>query len=265
VVGLLWSVSPAQAGPSGGDSPVTEEQLEYSKELFAQGEEAMANKDYQLAINKYSEAYRYAPHLHLFTYNIASAAEAAGDCRTAHYYFGQFLALVPEHPERKKVEKKVEKMTTTCPIDQESSEVVSTKSREERDRDRAKNERSRSMNEALAGLMTGQQMYEAGAKRFKDSKAFKKAASRKKRYAKRMKRMLKSHGVKVEVPESSAPQLPGDLKAACKAARIHEQRTIKALESVLEVFDTSESYRVINRFLRRAEKKDLPAFEDCSK
>lgn len=258
----------AAAGPSKkkkSDSPVTEEQLEYSKQLFGEGEEAMAAKDYATAMAKYKEAYRYAPHLHLFNYNIASAAEAAGDCRSAHYYFGQFLALVEEHPERKKVEKKVEGMATECPIDTDSTEVVSGKSQEDRKKERALQQQDRAMNEALAALRTGQLLYGAAAKRFTTQKAFKRAAGRKKRHAKRMAKLLANHNVSVETGESSSPQVPDDPKAACKAAKVHERRTINALEKVLEVWDTSESYRVVRRFLRAADRRDLPAFEDCAR
>lgn len=244
---------------------MTEEQLNYSKQLFAEGEKAMKQKDFATALLKYQEAYRYAPHLHLFTYNIAVAAEAAGDCKSAHYYFGLFLSRVPEHPERKRVTKKVETLQETCPYDHETSEVVSSEEREERDEERALEEEHRAMNDALRELQTAEQLYGSAGTRFGNIKAFSRAAKRKGRHARRLAKLADKHGVPSQDGTPESATVPDNPQKACRVARAQEKRTIEALEKVLDYYDTREAYRVVNRFLRAADRRDLPAFEDCAR
>ncbi len=243
---------------------MSDEQLEYSKQLYAEGEKAMKDKDFTTALTKYKEAYRYAPHLHLFTYNIAVAAEAAGDCKTAQTYYVMFLDLVMEHPELGKAEKKVEQLRAECPFDQETEEVVSSQSREDRARERVALEKARAMNGALQELTAAERLYKASAERFTQTKAFKRTASRKRRHARRMKKLLTSHEVEADLSDPPPVELAGDAAQACRQARTQEKRLIRALEEVRDAYDTNESYRVVSRFLRAAETRDLPAFEGCA-
>ena len=83
---------------------------------------------YEKAVAAYQEGYRYAPHLHVFTFNIASAAEAGGDCRTALTYYQMFVDLVAEHPKRRTAKKKVTALEQECRFDEESEEMVTSSS-----------------------------------------------------------------------------------------------------------------------------------------
>jgi hypothetical protein len=78
-----------------------------------------------------------------------------------------------------------------------------------------------------------------------------------------MAKLLESHGIKIEDREVPVPELPDDLKKACRAAKVQENRTLRALELVLEKWDTPESYRVVSRILRTAES-DADRFQGCS-
>jgi hypothetical protein len=260
---LLGVLASAAVGPGGPGAKVTKEQLEYSKKMFAEGDEAMKKGDYQTAYTKFADGYRYAPHLHAFTYNIAAAAEALGDCKLAKRYYQMFVDLVPEHPERGKVKKKLAEYQKTCIEDEESTDVVTTKAVAARKADREEAEAKRSLNEVLFQLRVAGAAYADGKTRFPKSKAFRGPARRKKWHAKRMAKLLDNHGVEQEERDVPAPQLPAELEAACRIAKVQENRTIRALELALEKWDTDEAYRILNRFIRKAEA-DLDRFESCS-
>ena len=148
-------------GPSGPGAKVTKEQLEYSKQMFGEGEAAMEASDYATALAKFQEGYRYAPHLHVFTYNIASAADALGDCRSAFTYYRMFLDLVPEHPKRKEVEARYAELEGSCQFDQETEEVNSAPEQGEQTVKREERAAIRAMNEAYGTIRSTQQLYDA--------------------------------------------------------------------------------------------------------
>ena len=89
------------------DKSLKEQQIDYAKELYQQGEEALGKRDYKTAVAKFEEAYRYAPDLHVFNFNIANAAFAGGNCAKAKTYFQRFLDTVPDHPERTSAQEKL--------------------------------------------------------------------------------------------------------------------------------------------------------------
>lgn len=250
-------------GPAGEGAKVTKEQLEYSKKLFAEGDAAMKKGDYQTAYTKFAEGYRYAPHLHAFTYNIAAAAEALGDCKIAKQYYQMFYDLVPAHPERKKVKKKLDDYKTTCIEDAESTEVVSTESSAKRKQDREQAEQDRSLNEALFQLRVAAAAYADGKTRFPKSKSFRAPTRRKKRAVKRMAKLLASYSVEEEKRDVPQPELPSELESACRVAKVQENRTLRALELAMEKFDTDDAYRVMSRIVRSGER-DLEKFKECS-
>jgi hypothetical protein len=256
---------PAEKSAKSGDgAKITKEQLEYSKQMFAEGEAAMAKGDYQTAYTKFAEGYRYAPHLHAFTYNIAASAEALGDCKIAKRYYQMFVDLVPEHPERKKVQKKLEGYQKTCIEDAESSEVASAEVPKADKADRLKAEADRAMNEALFQLRVAYAAYANGKTRFKGkTKAFGAPSRHKKRHVKKMAKLLGDYGIKVEEREVPEPELPLELEAACRIAKVQENRTLRALELAMEKFDAADAYRIMDRFVIVGER-DLEKFEGCS-
>ena len=153
----------------------------------------MQKGDYTGAIAKYHEAYRYAPHLHLFNYNIAAAADAMGDCKTARTYYQRFVDLVDKHPERKAVQKKLKSYGNECIADAESSAIVSTEGSKETPKskktsaDRAQAEADRAMNEALFQMRVAAAVYkDAKAKHKKKTRTFNFPALRKKWNARRL-------------------------------------------------------------------------------
>ncbi len=82
-----------------------------AKSLFQEGNAAMEAGDYNTALSKYEQAYgTYAPNLHIFNFNIGSAAKAGGDCVKAKQAFQRFLDLVPEHQERKTAQEAIAEM-----------------------------------------------------------------------------------------------------------------------------------------------------------
>lgn len=248
-------------GPTEAAKP-TKEQLAYSKQMFAEGEQAMEDGNYAEALTKFHEGYRYAPHLHVFTYNIGSAAEAAGDCRTALTYFRMFLDLVPDHPERKTVQKKHDTLAAECRFDVDS-EVVNTPG-EQTDRKLAREEREaiHAMNEAVIELRVAWRTYELAHRAHADVGVFGRAARRKKQGTKRMRKLAAELGVKLEAEADRKPAALGTAKEACREAERQEHRIIEAVESVLVHYDGRKAQRVAGNVLRAAER-DEATFEGC--
>ena len=257
---LLACVS-AGFGPAGPGGKVTKEQLEYSKQMFAEGEAAMKANDYATALAKYHEGYRYAPHLHVFTYSIGAAAEASGDCRTAFTYYRMFLDLVPEHPQRKTVQKKHDALAKSCRFDEESESVNTAEEQAERARDRGERERVESLSDTVAGLVAAQELYAAVAPRFPKA-PFKRAAKRKKKDTKRMRKLASQLAVELEAGDPSEPDVGSTLKEACREAVRLEHRIIEGAQAVLEHHEDAKAQKVGYRVLKGAQR-DETAFEGC--
>ncbi|MEM6294709.1 MAG: tetratricopeptide repeat protein [Myxococcota bacterium] len=115
------------AQPAGPDPSTMsdEDKMNRAKALYGEGDAAYTSGDYTTALAKFEEAYNYyAPQLHLFNFNIGSAAYELGDCVKAKTAFQRFLDLVPDHPERGTAQEKLieiersgcaEPVTTTTP------------------------------------------------------------------------------------------------------------------------------------------------------
>lgn len=257
----LLAFASAGFGPSGAGGKVTKEQLDYSKQMFGEGQAAMKAGDPATALTKFYEGYRYAPHLHVFTYSIGEAAEATGDCRTAFTYYRMFLDLVPEHPERKSVQKKHDALAKTCRFDEETESVNTATEQAERSRSRGEREGEEAMSDAVAELGAAQRMYEAAAGAHPKA-PFARAAKRKKKDAKRMRKLAAKLDVKLEDPEPREPAAAGTVKDACREGEKQENRIIEALEAVLEHNESSKAQKVAYRVLSRAEH-DEATFEGC--
>jgi tetratricopeptide (TPR) repeat protein len=106
---LLACVAMALPSPVLAHAPteLEQQQIAYAKQLYGEGVTALEAANYPLAVQKFEEAYRYAPNLHVFNFNIGTAAHSAGDCAKAKLAFQRFLDLVPAHAERKTAQEKL--------------------------------------------------------------------------------------------------------------------------------------------------------------
>lgn len=259
--GSAGTAATAAMAPSGPGAKVTKEQLEYSKQMYAEGEAAMKAGDHATALAKYHEGYRYAPHLHVFTYSIGAAAEATGDCRTAFTYYRMFLDLVPEHPERKAVQTKYDQLGKTCRFDEESESVNSATEQAERARDRGKREAEESVREAVTELRIAQRVYAGLGAAMPDS-PFSHAAKRKAKDDKRMTKLATRLGISLDGGAKAKLEQPASSKEACRDAVRQEHRIIEALELVLEHHEDRRSQKIAGKALRTAER-DEATFEEC--
>jgi tetratricopeptide (TPR) repeat protein len=253
----------AEVRASGPDD-LTQQQMDYAKQLYEQGVAAMEAKDYDEALRLFGEAYRYAPQLHLFNFNIGNAAELAGNCQRARTAFKMFLDLVPDHPERGTVQKKLDVLEHECPYDVESGETVSIEARGKRDVDRAEQAAERSMQAALDELRKSISLYEKTVAQHPGATVVKRVLAKKRRHEKRMVKLLSSYDVEVPAAREFDGTIPEDLKQACAKAASQEKKNASAFEAVIEHFDSREIWRVMNRFLKHAERRDRPRFEGCS-
>jgi hypothetical protein len=101
--------APPPSSPAGDPSGMSdEEKLENAKTLYGEGDAALQSGDPATALQKFEEAYNtYAPSMHLFNFNIASAAYELGDCAKAKVAYQRFLDLVPDHPARGDAQEKL--------------------------------------------------------------------------------------------------------------------------------------------------------------
>lgn len=255
------------AGLCSGFAPAPDEAaLEYSKQLYAEGEAAMQAGKYEDAFIKFQTGYRYAPDLHIFTYNIASAADAAGNCSAAQTWFQRFLDLVPKHPERETAKKRLEELKTQCEplgVLQPTFEVQQPVASPDR-KSRSEVEAERAFNDAFFELVRAMVIYRTHFNRHKQTRVLVRAARRKKLQAKRMRKLLVSHGVEVDEFEAPKAEAATTIKDACREARAEENKVKAALDAVLEWYDTKEAYRVVRRFTWFSERIDLPRFEECT-
>jgi hypothetical protein len=252
-------------GPSGSGAKVTKEQLAYSKQMFAEGQAAMKAGDPATALSKFHEGYRYAPHLHVFTYSIGEAAEATGDCRTAHAYYRMFLDLVPEHPERDAVQKKHDALAKSCRFEEQETDsepVSSATEQAARARARGQREGVAALTDAVTELRNAQQLHERAAASHADGGPFARVAKRKKKDAKRMQKLATKLAVQIEPPKLREPPAHASAKDACREGERQEHRISEAVEAVLEHYESNKAQKVAYRVLQRS-KRDEAAFEGC--
>jgi tetratricopeptide (TPR) repeat protein len=264
VSAIVAALGSANVGSEPSDEELTQQQMEYAKQLYEQGVAAMDAKDYDEALRLFGDAYRYAPQLHLFNFNIGNAAELAGDCQRARTAFRMFLDLVPEHPERGAVQVKLDELTRDCPYDVESQETVSIESRERRDSSRAEQEAERALQSALDELRISISLYQKISAQHPSATVVKRILAKKRRHEKRMVKLFANHGVEVPSPREYEKPIPDALSQACAKAVAQEKKNAAAFEATLDHFDSRELWRVMNRFTRHAERRDRPRFESCA-
>jgi len=257
-----WSVDAYAAGAE-PTVEVTPEQLAYSKRLYAEGVDAMKAKRFDLAFTKFEEAYRYAPHLHLFNFNLASAADGKGDCKRAQDFYRAFLDLVPSHPERKTVERRLKTLQVQCPYDPDSEALLTSEDRARRDDERQQELAGRALNDALFELRRSIGFYSALQDRFPTERTFRRAERRRKRDEAQMTKLILSLSVEVNAPKAEPPTLPDSPGKACRTAKAQEKRSADRLQRIYEHFDASEIGRTLDRVIART-GRDADAFDACA-
>ncbi len=251
MVALLGS--PVLAAPSG---------LDQAKKLYGEAMAAMEAKDFATAVSKFEGAYQFAPDKHAFNYNIASAAELAGDCRKAQNHYKMFLDLVPKHEARASAQKTLAKLQKTCIHDDETTEQLTAENQEERATKRVTEEGDRAIFEALAETQWSARYYAAVANLHGDKQPFKSMAKTKARHAKRIEKLISDHSIPGKAPEPDKISVPDDLDDACQRGVSQEARNATLYDKVFDLFDDKDIVRVMNRYAAKAELRHMPMFRD---
>ncbi len=259
---LLLAGPALGSGPSEQDPEVTEEQLAYSKQMYAEGDAAMQEGDFTTALTKFREGYRYAPHLHAFTYNIAKAADALDDCRTALAHFQIFVAEVAEHPRRDEAVARIEELVSQCSTAAEPAQDDERPGKRESRDSTKQGDAGQSMNAAYSEVRSAQLLYEAGKRRFPGA-PFAAAARRKKQQGKRLLKLAGKLGVAIEVREFETLEIPGQRVAACRFAERQEKQVSAALDLTLTQFESTRAFGGLTR-IRRASERDRVKFGACN-
>jgi tetratricopeptide (TPR) repeat protein len=246
-------VSSAFAAPSG---------TEQAKKVYGEALAAMEAKDYATATAKFEEAYRLASDKHAFNYNIASAAELAGDCRKATNHYKMFLDLVPKHDARASAKKTLEKLQQTCIHDDETTEQLTAEIRGSREVERKLEESDRAMLDALGETTFSARFYEAAAAKFGDKGPFKRMAKAKSRAAKKIQKLMAKHDIAGE-PEVDEIKIPASIEQACKRGITQEARSAEVYDKVFEMFDARDIVRLMDRLASKAELRHMTTFRDA--
>jgi hypothetical protein len=223
---------------------------------------AMDAKDFYTAVTKFEAAYSLAPDKHAFNFNIASAAQLAGDCRKAQNRYKMFLDLVPKHDARGSAKKELEKLAKTCIHDDESTEQLSVERRENRDSQRALEEGDRAILEALTETRYSAKFYAAVAAQHGNKQPFKRLAKVKERHAKRIEKLIDDYNIKGKPRDPDEVSVPDKVDDACDRGVSQEGRNATVYDKVFDLFDERDIVRVMDRFARKAELRHMPTFRD---
>lgn len=243
----------AVAAPSG---------VEQAKKLYGEAMAAMEKKDYATAVAKFEGAYQFAPDKHAFNYNIASAAELAGDCRKAQSRYKMFLDLVPKHEARASATKTLEKLAKSCIHDDETEKVVSAEERSNRDEQRSVDDGERAMQEALAETRYSARFYAGVAAMHGDKQPFKRLAKVKAKQAAKIEKLIARYSLKGKPREPDELAVPDSIDQACKRGVSQEARNATVYDKVFELFEERDIIRTMDRFARKAELRHMVTFRD---
>jgi hypothetical protein len=252
IVVALAVLLPARA--SAGD-------LDDAKKVYAEAMTALEAKDYPTATAKFEQAYRLAPDKHLFNYNIASAAELAGDCRKAQNHYQMFLDLVPKHDARKAAQKSLEKLNKTCAHDDETTSQLAIESREERDAERSKAGAQRALDDALKATQESVARYEAVVTRYDRAQPFAHVLRAKRRALKKIEKLMGGLGITPTEYKGDLPA-PDTLEQACRQGEAQEERNAAAYAKAYERYDDVDVASLMDKLERKASGPHLRAFDE---
>ena len=253
----LWA-GPASAGPS-----LADQQLEYAKEQYGKGVEAMDAKEFKAAVGHFEEAYKYAPDKHAFNFNIAEAALAAGDCHKARASYQRFLELQPDHPEVDTAKSRLNK-TRDCGGGGDPGLDSEVPDFGDRGDDAEVSEDMAAVFTALQQARRARALYEKVVANYDDAGPFPRAARKHKRQVKKLIKLIIKRG---ESPPESAVKpddLPvaGTMREVCGQAEEQEAALVRAYEEALKFFDGGREKRILGSVLRDAQKHE-PQFKFC--
>jgi hypothetical protein len=236
--------------------------LDQAKKLYGEAMAAMEAKDFATATTKFEGAYQFAPDKHAFNYNIASAAELAGDCRKAQNHYKMFLDLVPKHEARASAQKTLLKLQKTCIHDDETTEQLTAENQEERATKRVVEEGDRAIFEALEETQWSARYYAAVAAQHGGKQPFKSLAKTKARQAKRIEKLISDHDIPGQPREGEKISVPDDIDDACQRGVSQESRNATLYDKVFDLFEDKDIVRIMNRYASKAELRHMPMFRD---
>ncbi len=253
VLAVLVGAAPsiARAGPS---------QLDRAKAVFAEGKALLDAKNYVDATAKFEEAYRLAPDKHLFNFNIASAAELAGDCRKAQRHHRMFLDLVADHPLRKDSSRTLAALETSCAA--EEAAAVPVEDRGEREAERKHAVAQRALGDALQATQQSVLRYDAVLTKHGRQQPFAQVVRARRRDAKKIAKLFAVVDLPVVEAYNGEVGAPATVEQACRQAETQEARNIATYEKVYDLFDHADVVKLMDKLLQRAEGRHLRAFRD---
>ncbi len=250
-IGAATSV--AHAAPS---------QLDRAKAVYAEGKALLDKKNYIDAGAKFEEAYRLAPDKHLFNYNIATAAELAGDCQRAQRHYRMFLDLVPEHASRKDVVKSLAALEKTCARDDEGAAALSIEARGDREAERGKAIAERVLTDALRATDQSIARYEAVLLRHGKQQPFAQIVRVKRRDRKKIAKLVDARGFTAPTDGSAEVEAPVTVEQACRQAAQQEDRNAAAYGKAYDAYEDDDVVKLMDKLQRRAEERHGRAFRD---
>lgn len=248
---VLGVVDAAAAAPS---------QLDQAKKVYAEGKALLEARNYVDAIYKFEEAYRLAPDKHLFNYNIASAAELAGDCVKAGRHYKMFLDLVPEHDARADATKALAKVEASCVPPEQAVDPIADRGDREAERTKAIGERA--LGDALRATDQSVARYEAVLARHGRQQPFAGIVRAKRRDSKKLAKVIAQAGYEAGEPFKGEVSAPGSVEHACRQAETQEERNAAVYGKVYDLFDDEDIVKLMDKLLRRVEGRHLRAFRD---
>jgi hypothetical protein len=262
VWGLGWAVCFVLAGtPAHGAAP---SDLDRAKQVYGEAMKALDAKDYATATAKFEQAYRFAPDKHLFNYNIASAAELAGDCRKAQRHYRMFLDLVAKHAARKEVERTLVKLDKTCVHDDEGAGELTIAARGDREAERVKAVGERALSEALRATQQSVARYEAVLAKHGRQQPFARIVRTKRHDARKIAKLVAAQGIPESAPYGGEVAAPSTVEQACRQAESQEERNAAAYGAAYEKLDDADVAELMDKLQRRAEDRHARSFrESC--
>jgi tetratricopeptide (TPR) repeat protein len=236
-------------------------QLDRAKQVYAEGKALLDKKNYIDAMSKFEEAYRLAPDKHLFNYNIATAAELAGDCNKALNHYKMFLDLVPDHPQRADAKKSIGALTKSCAPPPSAAEVAEERGVRESERKDAV--RRRVLGDALHATQQSVLRYQAVIAKHGKQAPFSGILRQKKRAAKKIAKLFGPLEIDPVDDYTGEVGAAGTVEQSCRQAETQEERNIAVYEKAYETFDDDfDTQKLMDKLSLRAETRHLRAFRD---
>ena len=253
VLALLLVLLPATAGAAPS-------QLDRAKQVYAEGKKLLDAKNYIDAMANFEEAYRLAPDKHLFNYNIAAAAELAGDCNKALRHYKMFLDLVPDHPQRTDASKSIATQEKSCAPPPSAEEVAEDRGQRESERKGAVARRV--LGDALHATQQSVLRYEAVMAKYGKQQPFSGVLRQKKRAVKKIAKLFGPLDIEPVDDYKGEVGAAGTVEQSCRQAETQEERNIEVYEKAYETFDDEDTQKLMDKLSLRAESRHLRAFRD---